>query len=510
MQSHDSSAPLVPSPTGLLFVSGYAASLFVNRGHLVVRSGSGLRAVETRFSRGSRQRIRRVVVFGKGGYATWEALAWLHGVGASFLCLSRPGEILALSGHSGPDQPALRRAQASATEDGTSLDIARYLIGAKLQGQASVLGEIQPADPRAAAVIERATARVQQAERLREVLAAEAKAASAYWKAWEAVEVRFARADKSRIPNHWLTVGERHSPLSASPRLAVTAAGAIFNFLYALAEFECRVALLAIGLDPGMGWFHRDAPSRDSAALDLIEAIRPEVDRYVLRLLGSRTFARKEFLERPNGQVRIATKLASLLTRSSLDAWEGVIAPAAEDVARLVAASAKSPVHARTRLTQADRRRGRLPAQNARHVPSACRLCGEILERADRLYCGACIPPMKQEKAEKLAASGKETLDRMRRSPSDPAHSAEARAKRSLTARKNATAQRDWDRTHGKVLDHRIYEGEVLPIIATMTVPALMNLTGLSQSFCWRVRAGSKRLHPRFWQRILVEHQHLG
>ena len=53
------------------------------------------------------------------------------------------------------------------------------------------------------------------------------------------------------MPEHWCSFGERHSPLTTSPRRAATPAGAILNYLYALAEFECRLALLAVGLDPG-------------------------------------------------------------------------------------------------------------------------------------------------------------------------------------------------------------------------------------------------------------------
>jgi hypothetical protein len=44
------------------------------------------------------------------------------------------------------------------------------------------------------------------------------------------------------------------------------------------------------GTRPGIGWVRRDAPYRDSAALDLLEPLRPELDGYLLRLIGERTF----------------------------------------------------------------------------------------------------------------------------------------------------------------------------------------------------------------------------
>jgi CRISPR/Cas system-associated endonuclease Cas1 len=97
--------------------------------------------------------------------------------------------------------------------------------------------------------------------------------------------VSFSRADEGQVAEHWRAFGERQSPLATSPRKAVTPAGAMLNYLYALAEFECRLALLAVGLDPGLGWAHRDAPYRDSAALGVLEALRPEVDAHLLQLL---------------------------------------------------------------------------------------------------------------------------------------------------------------------------------------------------------------------------------
>ena len=41
---------------------------------------------------------------------------------------------------------------------------------------------------------------------------------------------------------------------------------------------ESRLAAVAMGLDPGIGLLHVDAPNRDSLACDLMEPVRPSVD----------------------------------------------------------------------------------------------------------------------------------------------------------------------------------------------------------------------------------------
>jgi CRISPR-associated endonuclease Cas1 len=85
--------------------------------------------------------------------------------------------------------------------------------------------------------------------------------------------------------------------------MAANPANAILNYLYALLEAECRIACLAIGLDPGLGIVHADQRSRDSLALDIMEAVRPDVDAYVLDLLASRVFAARDFHETRQGAV---------------------------------------------------------------------------------------------------------------------------------------------------------------------------------------------------------------
>jgi CRISPR-associated protein Cas1 len=76
--------------------------------------------------------------------------------------------------------------------------------------------------------------------------------------------------------------------LTGNPRAAADPINAILNYLYAILEAESRIALIAVGLDPGLGILHTDQRSRDSLALDLMKSARPAVDQYVLNLLAHR------------------------------------------------------------------------------------------------------------------------------------------------------------------------------------------------------------------------------
>jgi hypothetical protein len=90
----------------------------------------------------------------------------------------------------------------------------------------------------------------------------------------------------------------------------------------------------------------------------------------------------------------------------------------------------------------------------------------------------------------------------MRASENDPARSAEAKAKRAEASRQRMRAIRSWEREHGKGFDAERYANEIVPAIQASTVPALMATTGLSQHYCWQVKAARKRLHPMHWDRI--------
>ena len=89
-----------------------------------------------------------------------------------------------------------------------------------------------------------------------------------------------------QIRERWLRFGTRTSPLTGAPRKAATPGNALLNYLYGVLEYEARTACLGMGLDPGLGLLHADQPSRDSLALDVMEPVRPLVDRWLLEFLA--------------------------------------------------------------------------------------------------------------------------------------------------------------------------------------------------------------------------------
>ena len=79
---------------------------------------------------------------------------------------------------------------------------------------------------------------------------------------------------------------------------------ALLSFLYTLLTHDCRSALETVGLDPAVGFLHRDRPGRPSLALDLAEEFRPLLgERLALSLINRKQLNERDFQTFDNGAV---------------------------------------------------------------------------------------------------------------------------------------------------------------------------------------------------------------
>ena len=89
-----------------------------------------------------------------------------------------------------------------------------------------------------------------------------------------------------------------------SRRPPLDAVNALLSFMYTLLAHDIRSALETVGLDPAVGFLHRDRPGRPGLALDLMEEFRPVVaDRLVLSLINRRQVSGSGFKGSEGGAV---------------------------------------------------------------------------------------------------------------------------------------------------------------------------------------------------------------
>lgn len=255
-----------------------------------------------------------VVVFG-GIFVSPPLIGALARAGITLVLLDRQGRFEARVEGPVSGNVLLRRAQYRISEQPE--EIVRSIVSAKIANQRAVLqralrdhGEEMTAERRTA--IEAAVDRMEKIlrrvaftnENADVMRGAEGEAANNYFAVFGSL-VRSPDADicfngRSRRP-----------PLDP--------VNALLSFLYTLLTHDCRSAAESVGLDPAVGFLHRDRPGRPSLALDLMEELRPVfADRLALSLINRRQIRSADFERRDGG----AVLLADAGRKTVLTAWQ--------------------------------------------------------------------------------------------------------------------------------------------------------------------------------------------
>jgi hypothetical protein len=272
------------------------------------------------------------------------------------------------------------------------------------------------------------------------------------------------------------------------------------NLAYSRAAIEARLACEAVGLHPALGFVHADEPGRANLALDLLEPVRPQVDRFVLDLIAERTFSRRDFIERSDGSVRIAPELVQRLA-ATMPMWARAVAPYAEQVAHLLGRAVDGKWQARTPLTGANHRAaqarvrarrdvGRAIAQRspeARHqgqrvapqtaatVLATCVDCGGPLARSRHLRCPRC-------------------------SESVPNQARDVRRRRGQAIAASRAAQEAWRAEHpGAVVDRADFLATITPKLREVKLRQIMEAAGVTKATASSYRSGKTVPHALYW-----------
>ncbi len=329
---------------GIHVASGYGLKVYVERGHLVVHEGVGRRRETRRLNRAT-SGLKRLVVIGRTGFITLDALQWLKGIDAALVQIGPDGELVAMTAAERFHNTKLRRAQVMAAGTEVGVRSMRELLVAKLEHQLEITKRIHehaesgpmfghaPTAP-VPVMIARQLEAIKEATTLDDLRARESVAGRWYWHGVGHVPVQFHRSWADRVPEHWRIGGRRTSALSGMKRSqkAATPLHALVNYAYAILETEATIVLQAFGFDPSLGILHTDKRYRGSLAADLMEAGRPTADEVVLELLGSRELRKGDVYETREGVCRLGPELARELAGGS-QAMRDALTPHAAQLA---------------------------------------------------------------------------------------------------------------------------------------------------------------------------------
>lgn len=222
-----------------------------------------------------------VVCFGQVSYSPY-LLAHCAENGVTVTHLTENGRLQARIQGPTSGNVLLRRTQYRWADDvDKSAALARAFVLAKLHNARVVYqraerdaGDAERKDTLTAGVARLAglIARAEAAADLDTVRGLEGEGAMVYWRDFQALVTReregFVFEGRTRRP-----------PLDR--------VNCLLSFLYTVLAHDIRSALETVGLDPYVGYLHRDRPGRASLALDIMEEFRPWlVDRLVLSLIN--------------------------------------------------------------------------------------------------------------------------------------------------------------------------------------------------------------------------------
>jgi CRISP-associated protein Cas1 len=310
-----------------LILAGHGIRLRVDNGSLVVWNGYThypQRAEEHRFFRGDRLLPSRIIVLDGSGSITFDVLSWLSEQNIPLIRVNWRGEVITALGAGHATNPRLVARQLDAQRSGHGLSVAVSLIRSKLFNSIETLSATLPLSPTRQHVIKQLQAGISELTKkppksTAALLGLEGRAAQAYFNAWQLLPLQWKGLGRHPIPRDWHTVGQRYTFArnKGGTRNASHPVNAVLNYAYAILESQVRIQVIAAGFDPTIGLLHSGRRGRSDFVLDLMEPLRPIIDRKVLEFVQSQTFHPADFTIGPDGVCRLNPEMAKKVIQIS-------------------------------------------------------------------------------------------------------------------------------------------------------------------------------------------------
>lgn len=304
-------------------LSGHGVDLRVKNGGLIIKSGFPFAGniQETLISKGLNE-IEHCVIIAQSGNLTIEAIKWFISQNIAVSILDEYGNHVTDFMPENHISGITKRRQATA-DKGLNMRISAWLLAAKFNEQRETLKYVRDNYHKTDWWNSERDYRINQAITLsldrEQALPAclnvdsqrvlEAQAAAAYWHSFEGIPLTWT--SRRKVPGNWLNIGNRTSPKSGGPRKAIDPFNACLNYCYAVLETRVRNSCVTNGVDPDFGILHVDHASRTSLVFDLMEPVRPKVDRLLFEWILSRKIDPKEFFETREGVCKVGQAVIS-------------------------------------------------------------------------------------------------------------------------------------------------------------------------------------------------------
>jgi len=261
----------------------------VGRGHIIRKKGDRIEiwskdpesGRDVLVSEARQREISQVNVYG-GVEITTPAFVDLMQRGVPILHFTHGGWFQGISvGHTHKNVELRIKQSALASDRKRSLLIARSLVHGKIRNcRTQVRRNDRDPDQKTLDLLDRLSRDAKKASSIEKLLGVEGAAAEAY----------FSRFDYMLKGGHGFSFQKRNKRPPLDP------VNAVLSYLYGILAKELFAALLAVGFDPYLGFYHQPRYGRPALALDMMEEFRPIIaDSTAIALFNKGELADKDF-----------------------------------------------------------------------------------------------------------------------------------------------------------------------------------------------------------------------
>jgi CRISPR-associated endonuclease Cas1 len=310
-----------------LVLTGHGVQLRISHGALVVRCGFThypQQQEQWRFFPHDPKMPSRIVVVDGSGSLSFDVLEWLSIQNVPLIRINWRGEVqtvLSSTGYAADPQKVVQQLERKRHRG--DIEFSRRLIDQKIANSIRTLKESLRERARLAPSIAQLTGareklNYKKHKSINSIRGVEGEAAIIYFNAWQGIPIIWHGTKRHPIPPEWHKIGVRSSYARKTilNRNASHPVNAMLNYAYAILQSQVQIEIVSAGYDPTIGFLHAEAPDRPAFVFDLMEPLRPVVDRHILRFVHDHTFEPADFTLRTDGVCRLNPEMARHLVNA--------------------------------------------------------------------------------------------------------------------------------------------------------------------------------------------------
>lgn len=305
-----------------LILCGHGVRVRMDHNTLLIRNGFThypQKVEEIRFFPGDANLPDQIIILDGSGGISFHALKWMSDQKINLVQLNWRGEAINCSGRIGfSAHPKVVAAQRVAKTGICGTQIARWLIAGKIEASISTLRNAIPNSESRNNAIIRHQKRLSEIRSPRnsisisQLLGIEGDCAQSYFKAWHGQPIKWSKTKRNPIPTSWLEIAPRTMVWKKRAYVARHPLNAMLNYGYGILINSVRTQVNAAGLDPTIGIIHGNK-NPEPLVYDLMEPLRPVVDKAVIEFALGHTFTTGDFTISNFGGCRLNPQMAKAL-----------------------------------------------------------------------------------------------------------------------------------------------------------------------------------------------------